>query len=94
MEMKSSISPYIVVPNISFIPRRSPHWQPFQLNLPVTPVTDIKVAHDDLVVATQGRSFYILDDLAPLHQITPAMVDRPYLFKPRKAVRSPTGGGF
>jgi photosystem II stability/assembly factor-like uncharacterized protein len=44
------------------------HWQKFQLNLPVTPVTDIKVAHKDLVVSTQGRSFYILDNLTPLHQ--------------------------
>jgi hypothetical protein len=33
------------------------HWQPFQLNLPATPVTDIKVAHNDLVLSTQGRSF-------------------------------------
>ncbi len=44
------------------------HWQSFQLNLPNTPVTDIKVAHQDLVVATQGRSFWILDNLTPLHQ--------------------------
>src|SRR6185436_4529213 len=44
-------------------------WQPFQMNLPVTPVTDIKVAHKDLVIATQGRSFWILDNLTPLHQI-------------------------
>ena len=46
-------------------------WQSFQMNLPVTPVTDIKVAHQDLVVSTQGRSFWILDDLTPLHQIKP-----------------------
>ena len=45
------------------------HWQPFQLNLPVTPVTDIKVAHKDLVLSTQGRSFWILDNLTPLHQL-------------------------
>ena len=45
------------------------HWQPFQMNLPVTPVTDIKVAHKDLVLSTQGRSFWILDNLTPLHQI-------------------------
>ena len=35
------------------------HWQSFQLNLPVTPITDIKVHHKDLVVATQGRAFWI-----------------------------------
>ena len=45
------------------------HWQNFQLNLPVTPVTDIKVAHKDLVLSTQGRSFWILDNLTPLHQV-------------------------
>ena len=47
------------------------HWQPFQLNLPNVPITDIKVHHKDLVVATQGRSFWILDDISPLHQLTP-----------------------
>ena len=41
------------------------HWQSFQLNLPVTPVTDIKVAHDDLILSTQGRCFWILDNLTP-----------------------------
>ena len=45
------------------------HWQSFQMNLPVTPVTDIKIAHKDLVLSTQGRSFWILDNLTPLHQI-------------------------
>ena len=48
------------------------HWQSFQLNLPVTPITDIKVAHGDLVLSTQGRSFWILDDLTPLHQLPDA----------------------
>ncbi len=46
------------------------HWQPFQMNLPITPVTDIKVAHKDLVLSTQGRSFWILDNLTPLHQLS------------------------
>jgi hypothetical protein len=45
-------------------------WQPLQLNLPVTPITDLQVHHGDLVVATQGRSFWILDDLSPLRQLT------------------------
>ena len=43
-------------------------WQPLQLNLPVTPITDLKVSHDDLSVATMGRSFWILDDLGLLRQ--------------------------
>jgi photosystem II stability/assembly factor-like uncharacterized protein len=70
------------------------HWQSFQLNLPVTPVTDIKVAHKDLVLSTQGRSFWILDNLSPLHQldakVTSAQV---FLFAPREAVRTPARGG-
>lgn len=43
-------------------------WEPFQLNLPVTPVTDLMVHKGDLIVATSGRSFWILDDLVALHQ--------------------------
>jgi photosystem II stability/assembly factor-like uncharacterized protein len=42
------------------------HWQPFQRNLPVVPITDLAVKNGDLVVATQGRAFWILDDLTPL----------------------------
>jgi len=43
-------------------------WQSFQLNLPITPITDLKVSHDDLSVATMGRSFWILDDLGLIRQ--------------------------
>jgi hypothetical protein len=49
------------------------HWQPFQLNLPNVPVTDIKVHHKDLIVSTQGRAFWILDNLTPLHQLSSQM---------------------
>ena len=45
-------------------------WQPLQLNLPATPVTDLKIHKKDLVLATQGRGFWILDDLTPLHQLS------------------------
>ena len=70
------------------------HWQTFQLNLPNTPVTDIKVAHQDLVVATQGRSFWILDNLTPLHQADNApAIATAFLFKPREAIRSTSRGG-
>ncbi|HVO97065.1 MAG TPA: hypothetical protein VMT15_03320 [Bryobacteraceae bacterium] len=65
------------------------HWQSFQLNLPVTPVTDIKVAHKDLVLSTQGRSFWILDNLTPLHQLKDFTGSQPVLFAPRQAVRTP-----
>ncbi|HXH06977.1 MAG TPA: hypothetical protein VNI83_10340, partial [Vicinamibacterales bacterium] len=47
-------------------------WQPFQLNLPATPVTDIRVHRQDLVLSTMGRGFWILDNITPLHQLPPA----------------------
>jgi hypothetical protein len=43
-------------------------WQPFQLNLPLCPITDLIIRHDDLVVATSGRSFWVLDDISLLRQ--------------------------
>jgi len=45
------------------------HWQSLQQNLPATPVTDLKVHHGDLLASTMGRSFWIMDDVAPLRQI-------------------------
>ncbi len=63
-------------------------WQPFQLNLPITPVTDLAVHQQDLVVATQGRSFWILDDLTPLHQLhADVLAAAVHLFAPRAAYR-------
>jgi hypothetical protein len=50
------------------------HWQNFQLNLPVTPVTDIKIVGKDLALSTMGRSFWILYDLVPLHEISEQIV--------------------
>jgi photosystem II stability/assembly factor-like uncharacterized protein len=43
-------------------------WKPFQLNLPIVPITDLTIKENDLVVATQGRSFYVLDDLGVIQQ--------------------------
>lgn len=63
-------------------------WQPFQLNLPVVPITDLTIRNNDLVAATQGRAFWILDDLTPLHQINDNVAKaEAYLFKPRTTVR-------
>jgi photosystem II stability/assembly factor-like uncharacterized protein len=63
-------------------------WQRFQLNLPATPITDIKVTHKDLVLSTQGRSFWILDDLTPLHQYGDQLASAGVtLLKPRDAYR-------
>jgi photosystem II stability/assembly factor-like uncharacterized protein len=62
------------------------HWQSLQLNLPRTPITDLRVHRQDLVVATQGRSFWILDDLTPLHELTDDVRGRAlHVFKPREA---------
>ena len=70
------------------------HWQSFQLNLPNTPVTDIKIAHQDLILSTQGRGFWILDNLTPLHQADAATTSSAAtLFAPRDAVRTPPRGG-
>jgi photosystem II stability/assembly factor-like uncharacterized protein len=49
------------------------HWQSFQQNLPVTPVTDIRVHHNDLVLSTMGRGFWILDNVMPLQQVGTAV---------------------
>ncbi|MFW2384030.1 MAG: WD40/YVTN/BNR-like repeat-containing protein, partial [Acidimicrobiales bacterium] len=67
------------------------NWQSLQANLPVTPVYDMVVKDTDLVVATHGRSFWILDDLTQLHQIHDDMNGdgAPHLFKPRDTVRVP-----
>jgi photosystem II stability/assembly factor-like uncharacterized protein len=70
-------------------------WRPFQLNLPHTPVTDIKVHHDDLVLSTQGRAFWILDDLTALHQLSAATsTGTAFLFRPRDAYRVRYAGSF
>jgi hypothetical protein len=63
-------------------------WQPLQLNLPAVPVTDLKVVGEDLVIATQGRSFWVLDDVSALRQMTSTtMGAAAHLFTPRSAVR-------
>jgi photosystem II stability/assembly factor-like uncharacterized protein len=65
------------------------NWQPFQLNLPNVPVTDIKVHHQDLVVSTQGRAIWILDNLSSLHQLSSQMkTSEVTLFKPRDGYRT------
>jgi photosystem II stability/assembly factor-like uncharacterized protein len=66
------------------------NWQSLQCNLPVTPIYDFVVKGTDLVVATHGRSFWILDDLTPLHQMHDDLFRASrYLLKPRDVVRTP-----
>ena len=68
------------------------NWQNFQLNLPIVPITDLAIKNDNLIAATQGRSFWMIDDLTPLHQLTPdKMKDDVILFKPQDSYAM--GGG-
>ncbi|HAS46621.1 MAG TPA: glycosyl hydrolase [Microscillaceae bacterium] len=61
------------------------NWKSLQLNLPQVPITDLAIKNDDLIAATQGRAFWILDDLTPLHQLNDEVKkSTAYLFKPRK----------
>ncbi len=70
------------------------HWQSLQLNLPITPITDIEVYNKDLILSTQGRSFWILDDLSPLHQLDASIAEKKlHLFEPRSAFRMNALGG-
>ena len=73
---------------------RGAHWQSFQNDLPAVPVTDIRLTQGDLVLSTQGRGFYILDNLSVLRQLPAAAeaVAAPRLFKPATAVRSNASG--
>jgi hypothetical protein len=67
-------------------------WQSLQLNLPATPVTDLKVHRGDLVVSTQGRSFWILDDLTPLRELAARpSAGTVRLFTPRNTARGVMG---
>jgi photosystem II stability/assembly factor-like uncharacterized protein len=71
-------------------------WQSLQLNMPLTPITDLKIQRqwNDLVASTQGRSFWVLDDLSPLQQLNQRIARAPvHLFAPRDAYRIAGGGG-
>ncbi|CAN5805822.1 hypothetical protein BH11GEM1_BH11GEM1_17460 [soil metagenome] len=64
------------------------HWSSLRLNMPATSVRDLVIKDDDVVIGTHGRSFYVLDDVAALRQITPATAAAPVtLFKPANAIR-------
>jgi len=69
------------------------HWQALQLNLPITPITDIMVYRKDLVLSTQGRAFWILDDIGLLHQIKQEDMDKDLvLYTPEKPYRTQARG--
>ena len=63
------------------------NWQSLALNIPVTSMRDIQVYENDLIVATHGRGFWVIDDITPLRQITPSVLSSDaYLFKPADTV--------
>jgi photosystem II stability/assembly factor-like uncharacterized protein len=63
-------------------------WEPFQLNLPIVPITDLAVKDNNLIAATQGRSFWIIDDITPLHQINETLISKEsFLYKPKDSYR-------
>jgi photosystem II stability/assembly factor-like uncharacterized protein len=72
------------------------NWIPFQLNLPNVPMTDLTIQkrEDDLIVATQGRGFYVLDDLQMVRAMAPGKLpEATHLFEPKAAYRYAGGGG-
>ena len=69
------------------------HWQSLRRNLPLVPVHDLTLKDGDLIAATHGRSFWILDDITPLESLAPALVEEDaHLFRPRDAYRVDWGG--
>jgi len=67
------------------------NWQPFHLNIGNLPINDIQVKNKDLVIATQGRAMWILDNVSILHQVTPQMsLSEDHLFAPRDGYRTST----
>src|SRR6185503_9189477 len=65
-------------------------WESLSLNLPRVPINDLVVEKNALVLGSHGRSFYVLDNIEPLRQLTPAISasQDPYLFRPASAIRS------
>ncbi len=71
------------------------HWQSLQANLPAVPVTDLQLRNGDLVASTEGRAFWILDDVGPLEQGADGVpANDSKLFTPRDAYLTEWGGGF
>ncbi|WP_439152980.1 VPS10 domain-containing protein [Winogradskyella sp.] len=62
-------------------------WKPFQLNLPIVPITDLTIKNNNLIVATQGRSLWIIDDLTVIHQLYDTDLSKNVLFKPKDTYR-------
>ena len=67
-------------------------WNKFQKNLPIVPITDLTIKDNSLIVATQGRSIWMLDDLTVIHQLS-SSVDEEKLYKPKDSYRMRGSGG-
>lgn len=64
------------------------NWESFQLNLPLVPITDLTIKNNNLIAATQGRSFWLIDDLTPLHQINDELISKDiFMYKPMDTYR-------
>jgi hypothetical protein len=63
-------------------------WTPFNNNLPITPITDIKIHQDDLVMSTMGRGFYILDNLTGIRGLAELKDEQAYLFQIKEGIRN------
>jgi photosystem II stability/assembly factor-like uncharacterized protein len=71
------------------------HWQTLRLNLPIVPVHDLTFKQGDVVLATHGRGFYVMDNISTLEQMSDAIAAKAaHLFKPRDQTRLASGGGF
>jgi len=69
-------------------------WSPFQMNLPIVPITDLAIKNDNLIAATQGRSLWLIDDLTPLHQLNDEVTKSEfYLYQPMPSYRMEGGSG-
>ena len=70
-------------------------WNSFQLNLPITAIRDLHVRDNDLIAATHGRSFWMIDDLTPLHQLSKDLENASFhLYKPDQAYRMQQSGSW
>ncbi|WP_299053880.1 glycosyl hydrolase [uncultured Polaribacter sp.] len=69
------------------------NWNSFQQNLPIVPITDLAIKNDNLIVATQGRSLWIIDDLTTIHQLSSVTGKDLFLYKPKEAYQLSGGNG-
>lgn len=70
-------------------------WNSFKLNIPPVPIADLTVKNDNLIAATHGRGFWMIDDLTPLQQLTTELASKDrILYKPMPTYRMPSQGGY